>query len=96
MPKVFVLKDHLPKIEDFTVEIEGKKYKIPNAKKLKRSDLKLLNSIENGNTDVLFDFLGKYIGQDVADELTIAELEAVYMAWSQFIKDSQGASLGES
>lgn len=96
MPNVFVLKDHLPKIEDFTVEIEGNKYKIPNAKKLKRGDLKLLNSIESGNTDVLFDFLGKYIGQDVADELTIAELEAIYMAWSQFIKDSQGASLGES
>ena len=96
MPNVFVLKDHLPKIEDFTVEIEGKKYKIPNAKKLKRGDFKLLNSIESGNTDVLFDFLGKYIGQDVADELTIAELEAIYMAWSQIIKDSQGASLGES
>lgn len=96
MPNVFILKDHLPKIEDFTVEIEGKKYKIPNAKKLKRGDLKLLNSIESGNTDVLYDFLGKYIGQDVADELTIAELEAIYMAWSQFIKDSQGASLGES
>lgn len=96
MPNVFILKDYLPKIEDFTVEIEGKKYKIPNAKKLKRGDLKLLNSIESGNTDVLFDFLGKYIGQDVADELTIAELEAIYMAWSQFIKDSQGASLGES
>lgn len=96
MPNVFVLKDHLAKIEDFTVEIEGKKYQIPNAKKLKRKDLQLLKKVESGDTDVLYEFLGTYVGQDVADELTIAELEAIYTAWSQFIKDSQGATLGES
>lgn len=96
MPNVFVLKDHLAKIEDFTVEIEGKKYQIPNAKKLKRKDLQLLKKVESGDTDVLYEFLGTYVGQDVADELTIAELEAIYTAWSKFIKDSQGATLGES
>ena len=61
MPNVFVLKDHLAKIEDFTVEIEGKKYQIPNAKKLKRKDLQLLKKVESGDTDVLYEFLGAYV-----------------------------------
>lgn len=96
MPNVFVLKDHLPKVEKFEVEINGKVYSIPNGKNLKRKDLAFLNKIEGGDTEALYDFLGQFIGQDVADDLDLGELEAIYTAWSKSVQEANGVSLGES
>lgn len=96
MPNVFVLEDHLKEQKDFELKIAGKTYKLPSGNKLKRKDFKLLSRIEKSDMDALYDFLGQYITPEVADELDLEKLQLVYNAWSDFIKESNGVSLGES
>lgn len=97
MPNVFVLKDHLKKVEDFEVEIrDGVVKKLPHGNHLKREDLKLITAIDAGNADALYEFLGKFLGQEDADALNYGELEAIYQGWLEFIKASSGVSMGES
>ena len=92
---VFVLKDHLKEKKDFQAEIKGKVYTIPHSSKLDRQDMKTIKEIDGGNTDAMYDLLGRYIGQDVADGLNFGEIQAIYLGWTDFIKESEGVTLGE-
>ena len=96
MANVFVLKDHLKAKTDFQIEIEGKVYTIPHSEKLDRKDLKIIKDIETGNTEAMYELLGRYIGQDVADALNYGEIRAIYQGWTDFIKESEGVTPGES
>lgn len=96
MAGVFVLKDHLKERKDFQTEIEGKVYTIPHSEKLDRKDLKLVKEIETGNAEAMYELLGRYIGQDVADALNFGEIRTIYQGWTDFIKESEGVTPGES
>lgn len=95
MPNVFVLKDHLKERKDFNVEIAGKVYTIPHIKKFDRDDMAELLKAQKGDYDAMYVLIGRYIGQDVANGLNIGELEALFVGWSDFIKETEGATLGE-
>ena len=96
MPNVYVLKDHLKEHKTFDVEIKGKVYKIPHSSKLGREDLKTLKAIQNGDYEAMYDLLGRLIGQEIADSLSLEELEAFYQGWMNSVKEAEGATVGES
>ena len=96
MPNVFILKDHLPKMEKFPIDIHGTVYELPHYKMLGRKDVQIVRRIQDGDSDAIYDFIGRHIGQEVADELSYGELEAIFTAWSQSIHEEQGVTLGES
>lgn len=95
MPNVFVLKDHLKERKDFNVEIAGKVYTIPHTSKLDYKDVSTLTKIQAGDYGAMYDLLTRYIGADVSKSLNIGELEALYKGWTEFIKETEGATLGE-
>ncbi len=95
MPNVFVLKDHLKERKDFNVEIAGKVYTIPHIKKFGRDELAELSKAQKGDYDAMYGLMGLYIGQNVANGLSYEELEALYQGWSDFIKETEGTTLGE-
>lgn len=96
MPNVYVLKDHLKAHETFDVDIKGKIYHIPHSGKLGREDLKTFKAIQNGDYEAMYELLGHLIGEEVANSLNLEELEAIYKGWMSFIKEAEGATLGES
>lgn len=83
-----------------TIEIEGKVYNIPlaNALKLKevRKLIKLGKKSEEEQLDFLLEFFGKYLGDEVIDEMTIPDVQELFTLWGKANEEAGGPSLGES
>lgn len=82
----------------------GKTYNIPLAGSMKVKELRKLIRIEKLPSDEQFDlqadFLAKYMGVDVVDDLTQDELNSIYEIWIKAstgsLKEDGGPELGES
>lgn len=77
-------------IEVLKVNIEGKSYSIPLGTSLKRKELQGL-----GDEDAVMQFLAKYLGEDVLDDLNVGELKQIIDAWSKATEEASGVSLGK-
>lgn len=82
-----------------TVEIDGKTYDIPlvNSMKVKeaRQLLKLTKMEETDQVDYLAEFLGRYMGQEIVDEMTFADMFEIFKLWLRGNEEAGGLSLGE-
>lgn len=83
-----------------TLEIEGKNYNIPLANTLKvkelRKLLKLQSKTQEDQLDFLIEFFGKYMGEDVIDDMTIPDLHELFEIWGKANEEAGGLPLGES
>jgi hypothetical protein len=94
MPNVLNLNDH-KETEVLSVKIGDKTYSIPLGNHLKVKDYKKLKKVGN-NEEEMFDFLAQYLGQDVVEDLTIADMTAIFTAWSEATQKASGLKPGES
>ena len=82
-----------------TVEIDGKTYDIPlvNSMKVKeaRQLLKVTKMEEEDQVDYLADFLGRYMGPEIVDEMTFADMFEIFRLWLKANEEAGGLSLGE-
>jgi len=82
-----------------TVEIDGKTYDIPlvNSMKVKeaRQLLKVTKMEEGDQVDYLADFLGRYMGPEIVDEMTFADMFEIFRLWLKANEEAGGLSLGE-
>ena len=83
-----------------TIEIKGKTYNIPLSRNLKVKDVKGLIKLEKLNEEDQIDFitafLGKYIGEDVVDDMEMVELTDTFNLWKKANEEAGGLELGES
>lgn len=83
-----------------TIEIEEKKYNIPLAQTLKlkeiRKLMKALKGSEEDQLEAMFDFFGAYMGEDILDEMTTADVMEIFDLWKKANDTQGGPSLGES
>jgi len=94
MPKNLNLNDH-KQTEVLKVDIGDKTYNIPLGTSLKVKEFRKLKKIGN-NEEGMFDFLAQYLGKDVVEELTMAEITTIFNAWSDATKEASGMTVGES
>lgn len=82
-----------------TIEIGGKDYNIPLAKKLKVKEIRKLKDAlklpEDEQLDFIIDFLGNYLGAELVDDLTMEDLTEVFQYWIQANNEADGLKLGE-
>jgi hypothetical protein len=83
------------------VTIEGKEYKMPLSRSLKVKEIRKLKSITKMDDsmeqfDLMAEFFGAYIGADVVDDLTTAELTELIDLWKQANEEVGEIELGES
>lgn len=82
-----------------TVEIDGKTYDIPlvNSMKVKeaRQLLKVTKMEEEDQVDYLADFLGRYMGPEIVDDMTFADMFEIFRLWLKANEEAGGLSLGE-
>jgi len=82
-----------------TLEIEGKEYNIPliNSMKVKeaRTLLKITKLDEGDQFDYLAEFLGRYMGEEIVDNMNFADMIEVFNLWLRGNKEAGGLSVGE-
>jgi len=82
-----------------TLEITGKEYNIPLANTLKVREIKKLlkyaDMDEGSQVDFLTEFLGAYIGADIIEEMTVADIFEIFQLWTKANKEAGGLTLGE-
>jgi hypothetical protein len=82
-----------------TIEIDGKSYDIPlvNTMKVKeaRQLLKVTKMEDSEQVDYLAEFLGRYMGPEIVDEMTFADMFEVFKLWLKANEEAGGLSLGE-
>ena len=83
-----------------TIEIDGKNYNIPLAKALKVKEVRKLMKIDKlGDSeqfDFMADFLARYMGEKIVDEMTVADLQQIMNLWTKANNEADGLDLGES
>lgn len=88
-----------------TLELEnGKKYSLPLAGTMKIKDLRKLVHIDElpevQQFDFQVEFLAKYLGEAVVDDMTQDEVKAIYQYWVKAsngdTKEDGGPGMGES
>ena len=83
-----------------SVEIDGKTYQIPLSRSLKIKEVRKLmkiSKLEDGDQfDFMVEFFGKYLGADIVDELTTADLLELIKLWKTANEEVDEISLGES
>lgn len=85
-----------------TIEIEGKNYNIPLAGTMKikevRALLKITKLSEEEQFEAMSDFLSRYMGEDVVDDMIVDDVQEIFALWSRANGfDSEGdLPLGES
>ena len=83
-----------------TIEINGKNYDIPLAKTLKVKEVKKLMRIEKlGDAEqfeLMADFLGQFLGDKLVDDMTVADVQEIYLLWNRANSEADGLTLGES
>ena len=81
------------------VTIDGKSYDIPlvNTMKVKeaRQLLKVTKMEDSEQVDYLAEFLGRYMGPEIVDEMTFADMFEVFKLWLKANEEAGGLSLGE-
>lgn len=86
-----------------TLEIDGKTYNLPLAGSMKVKELRKLIHIgklpEEEQFDLQIDFLQKFMGEAIVDEMTQDDITSIYQLWikasnGDFKED--GRTLGES
>jgi hypothetical protein len=82
-----------------TIEIDGKSYNIPlvNTMKVKeaRQLLKVTKMEDSDQVDYLTEFLGRYIGDEIVDDMTFADIFEIFKLWLKANEEAGGLSLGE-
>lgn len=94
MPNELKLNDHKT-TEVLKVDIGGKIYSIPLGTSLKVKEYRKLKKIGN-DEEGMFDFLAKYLGKEVVEDLSIQDITTIFNAWAEATKEASGMSLGES
>ena len=95
----------MPKLSEkskyyLTIEINKKTYQIPLAKSLKLKTIRKIAQLEkvpeNEQIEVIIDFFGDYIGQEVIDDMTVDDLMELFTLWNRANTEADGMKLGES
>jgi hypothetical protein len=68
-----------------------KKYMIPLGAYLPPAKIKALKTDE-----AIVDFLGEYMGKEVAESLTVLDLKTIMEAWTEATAEASGVTPGES
>ena len=83
-----------------TIEIDGKEYNIPLAKTLKVSEVRQLMKIkkleETDQFEFMIEFLARYMGEEVVDNMTTGNLTEIFSLWKKANTDAEDLELGES
>lgn len=83
-----------------TLEISGKNYNLPLAKSMKIKELRKLMKIIKLSSDEQFDalceFLAKYMGDEVVDDMTAGDIMEIFNLWKKANNEVDGLKLGES
>ena len=83
-----------------TIEIDGKCYNIPLAKTMKVKEVRKITKLKKLENDEAFDFmcefLGRYMGEELVDEMTAGDVEEVFDLWKKANDEVEGVTLGES
>lgn len=83
-----------------TLEIGGNTYNIPLASTLKNKDvkniMKLMKLPQVDQYGHICDFFAQYMGEDLVDELTMADTFEIFNVWIKANNSADGISLGES
>lgn len=83
-----------------TIEINGKNYNIPLAKKMKSKEvrrvMRMLQIPKEQALDSICDFLAGYLGADLVDELTMEDIMEIFEIWISANNAEDGLKLGES
>lgn len=83
-----------------TIEIDGKEYNIPLAKTLKVKEVRQLIKIskleEMDQYDFMIEFLARYMGEEIVDEMTTGDVIEIFNLWKKANTDAEDLELGES
>lgn len=84
-----------------TLEISGKNYNLPLAKSMKIKELRKLTKIiklssQDEQFDGMCEFLAKYMGEEVVDDMTAGDILEIFELWKRANKEVDGLNLGES
>lgn len=83
-----------------TIEIDGKEYNIPLAKTLKVKEVRQLIKIskleETDQYDFMIEFLARYMGEEIVDEMTTGDVIEIFNLWKKANTDAEDLELGES
>lgn len=83
-----------------TIEIDGKEYNIPLAKTLKVKEVRQLIKIskleEMDQYDFMIEFLARYMGEKIVDEMTTGDVIEIFNLWKKANTDAEDLELGES
>lgn len=83
-----------------TIEIDGREYNIPLAKTMKVKEVRKIFKIKNLNDAEAFDFmcefLSRYLGEELVDEMTTGDISEVFDFWKKANDEVEGVTLGES
>ena len=101
MPKYFLTqKDR----NYLTLEINGKNYNLPLANTMKVKEIRKLMKItklpEEEQFDCMVEFLSKYMGAELIDDMTVADVQEIFELWNKANtgkgSDEDDVGLGES
>lgn len=79
-----------PEVETLLVNIGDTKVHIPLGNSLSIADWKLIETFEG-----TFEFFKKYIPEEVANSLTVSEINQITEAWKKATREQTGLSSGE-
>lgn len=80
--------------EVLSVTIEDKTYNVPLAGSIPYGQLRKLKKGKN-DPDLIVEFFGKYIPEEVLDNLYVEDINELMLAWSEATQKVNGASVGE-
>ena len=83
-----------------TIEIDGKEYNVPLATTLKVKEVRQLIKIskleEMDQYDFMIEFLARYMGEEIVDEMTTGDVIEIFNLWKKANTDAEDLELGES
>lgn len=79
-----------PEVETLLVNIGDIKVHIPLGNSLSIADWRLIETFEG-----TFEFFKKYIPEEVANSLTVAEINQITEAWKKATREQTGLTSGE-
>lgn len=91
--KEITLKKH-SNTEVLRVTIGEETYSVPLGGSMSYGELRKLQKGKN-NPDIVVEFFGKYIPEEVIDSLLVEDINQLMNAWSEATKQTSGATAGE-
>ena len=80
--------------EVLKVTIGDETYSVPLGGSMSYGELRRLQKGKN-NPDIVVEFFGKYIPEEVLNSLFVEDINELMNAWSEATKQSSGATAGE-